>query len=368
MYNWQRQEWPNFTYNIDNEKGTLYQFALQTGEVTGMLKGLPAETAMQAVIDMMVAEALKSSEIEGEYLNRGDVMSSIRNNLGLNEKPERVPDKRAEGIGELMIDVRNSFIESLTEDKLFSWHIMLMRGSRGINAGRWRTHTEPMQVISGSASDPKIHYEAPPSARVPAEMKLFLEWFNQTAPGRPDEISHAPVRAGIAHLYFESIHPFEDGNGRIGRAIAEKALSQGIGRPVLLSLSKTIERNKKNYYNALEHAQKGNEISGWVNYFLETTLAAQKDAEDVIGFTLKKVRFFDQYMSQLNDRQLLIVNRMLDEGPGGFQGGMTAKKYIAIAKTSKATATRHLQDLVEKKVFILSGEAGGRSTNYQLNI
>ena len=367
-YNWQRPGWGNFTYNLDNQQDLLYKFAEQTGEVTGMLKGLPPDIAMEALIDMMVAEAVKSSEIEGEYLNREDVMSSIRNNIGLNETIQRVPDKRAEGIGELMVDVRNSYADTLTQEKLFAWHIMLMRGSRGINAGSWRTHSEPMQVISGSASNPKVHFEAPPSQQVAGEMEAFIDWFNRTAPGEVDEINKAPVRAGIAHLYFESIHPFEDGNGRIGRAIAEKALSQGIGRPVLLSLSKTIEKKKKDYYNALEQAQSGNEITNWLRYFIEMTFAAQTDAEEAIGFTLRKVRLFDRSRTLMNERQLTVVTRMLDEGPSGFEGGMTAKKYMSIAKTSKATATRDLQDLVDKEILILFGDSGGRSTRYQVNI
>ncbi|RYY25314.1 MAG: Fic family protein [Chitinophagaceae bacterium] len=368
IYNWQQKDWPDFSYDPDGIKETLYLFAEKTGHVGGILLGLPADLQLETFIDMMVAEAIKSSAIEGEYLNRNDVMSSIRNNLGLNIIPERVPDNRAIGIGELMIDVRNSFREPMTREKLFSWHKMLMLGSGHVNAGAWRTHAEPMQVISGSHANPKIHYEAPPSAAVPSEMEKFINWFNDTAPGQAHEIKMPPIRAAIAHLYFETIHPFEDGNGRIGRAIAEKALSQGIGRPALLSLSKTIEKNKKDYYNALEHAQKNNEITAWLVYFVNTILTAQQDAEQVIGFTLKKVKFYDRFSKQLNERQLAAISRMLEEGPDGFAGGMSAKKYMIITKTSKATATRDLQDLAVKTAFIPFGEGGGRSTKYQVNL
>ena len=365
-YNWQQKDWPNFTYSLPAVEDDLFLFAEKTGHITGVLKALPEETQMEAIIDIMVAEAIKTSEIEGEYLSRKDVMSSIRNNLGLNKKPDQVKDKKAKGIGELMIDVRNTFKEILTKEKLFSWHTMLLGGSGDITVGAWRSHEEPMQVISGAMGKQKVHYEAPPSARVPEEMEQFIAWFNETGPGGKNEIKKASIRSAIAHLYFETIHPFEDGNGRIGRAIAEKALSQGIGRPVLLSLSRTIEKNKKAYYDALEKAQGSNEISSWVLYFVKTTLDAQIEAEEQIDFTLKKTKFFDRFKDQLNDRQLTVIKRMLEEGPKGFEGGMNAGKYVSITKTSKATATRDLQDLMEKNAFIVIG--AGRSTRYQVNL
>jgi Fic family protein len=176
------------------------------------------------------------------------------------------------------------------------------------------------------------------------------------------------VRSAIAHLYFETIHPFEDGNGRIGRAIAEKALSQTIGRPVMLSLSRAIEADKNAYYTALETAQRSNEITPWVTYFIRRTLDAQMEAESQIEFTLKKTKFFDRYKGQLNERQVKVVRRMLEEGPKGFEGGMNARKYMGITKTSKATATRDLQQLLETGAFKLAGKAGGRSTGYQVNL
>ena len=223
-----------------------------------------------------------------------------------------------------------------------------------------------MRLVSGSIGKEKIHFEAPPSDQVEKEMEHFISWFNDTAPGGPKEIKIAPVRAAIAHLYFETIHPFEDGNGRIGRAIAEKALSQTIGRPVLLSLSRTIEADKNTYYAALEKAQKSNEITEWIKYFVGVTLAAQKQARESVDFILKKSKFFDRFKDALNERQLKVIRRMLEEGPEGFEGGMNARKYVSIAKTSKATATRDLQQLVELGVLIAEG--GGRSIHYRLNI
>lgn len=212
-----------------------------------------------------------------------------------------------------------------------------------------------MQVVSGAIGKKKIHFKAPPSAQVAAEMQQFIAWFNDTAPGGKSEIKKAPVRSAIAHLYFETIHPFEDGNGRIGRAIAEKALSQTIGRPVLLSLSQTIEANKKLYYQALETAQQNNEITGWIKYFVATTLKAQLEAKQLIDFTLKKTKFLDRFKDQLNERQLKVIMKMMDAEPKGFEGGMTANKFISITKASKATATRDLQILAELGVLVSKG-------------
>lgn len=367
-YNWQQKDWPHFQYSLQNIDNELLLFAEKTGRVGGILSALPAPTQTEVVIDTMVAEAIKTSEIEGEYLSRKDVMSSIRKNLGLVTGPEYITDKKAAGIGELMIDVRNSYQETLTKEKLFAWHQMLMKGSKGIEVGAWRTHEEPMQVVSGALGKQTVHYEAPPSNRVPAEMDRFITWFNDTAPGAAKAINKAPVRSAITHLYFETIHPFEDGNGRIGRAVAEKALSQGIGQPALLSLSSVIEKKKSDYYAALQQAQSGNEITEWIDYFVCVVLTAQTDAETLIDFTLKKTQYFDRWKDQLNERQAQVIRRMLEEGPGGFQGGMNAGKYTGITKASKATATRDLQDLLARGAITLLGEAGGRSTSYRVNL
>jgi Fic family protein len=365
-YNWQQADWPEFKYDFENIEDILFAFIEKVGSVSGLLKGLPEDTQTEAMIDMMVSEAIKTSEIEGEYLSRQDVISSIRKNLGFIQNTERVKDKKAEGAAELMIDVRDTYAEVLTQGKLFLWHKMIMKGSKGVKIGGWRTHKDSMQVISGPIGKKKVHFEAPPSKHTPGEMKSFIRWFNETGPGGSKEIKKPPVRSAIAHLYFETIHPFEDGNGRIGRAISEKVLSQGIGRPILLSMSRTIEANRNAYYDALKAAQKSNEITPWINYFVNVILDAQINTEEQIDFTLKKTKFFDRFQNQLNERQLRIVLRMLEEGPEGFKGGMSAKKYIAITHTSKSTATRDLQDMVKKEVFIPSGE--GRSTRYQVKL
>jgi len=366
IYNWQQPDWPDFRYDVSKVEDMLFKFTELSGHVGGILKALPEAVQLEAVLDMMVAEAIKTSEIEGEYLNRQDVVSSIRNNLGLNQTPEATKDKMAQGAGELMADARKTYADALTAEKLFQWHTMLLKEQKQINVGVWRSHEEPMQVVSGALGKEKVHFEAPPSSRIPDEMSRFIQWFNHTAPGGEKEIRKAPVRSAVAHLYFETLHPFEDGNGRIGRAITEKSLSQTLGRPVLLSLSRTIETDKKAYYNALEQAQKSNDITSWVMYFVSVILTSQQQANSLVDFILKKSKFFDRFKDSLSERQIKVVRKMLDAGPEGFEGGMNARKYIAITKASKATATRDLQHLLELGAFIQEG--GGRSTRYSLDM
>jgi Fic family protein len=365
MYNWQLPNWPDFKFELAEAEAMLYAFAEETGYVTGILKTLDADVQLEAIVNVMAAEAIKTSEIEGEYLNRQDVMSSIRNKFGLNQTPDIIKDKRAEGAGALMFEVRSMYNFPLTEEMLFEWHELLMLHNKHINAGTWRKDDAPMQIVSGAVGKETVHFEAPPSAIVPAEMKRFIQWFNDTSPEGKHPISKAPVRAAIAHLYFESIHPFEDGNGRIGRAIAEKALSQTLGRPLLISISRVIEEDRDTYYGALKAAQRSNEITHWINYFVSTILAAQREAVQLIDFTFRKAKFFDYYR-ELNARQLKVINKMMDAGPAGFEGGMSANKYISITRASKATATRDLQELAE--LGALKPEGGGRSTRYVLNI
>ncbi|MEM1406400.1 MAG: Fic family protein [Bacteroidota bacterium] len=366
LYNWQQSDWPNFNYDTSQIDDLLIDFAQKLGKTTGLLEALPDNYQQETVIELMVAEAIKTSEIENEYLSRQDVMSSIRRNLGFKTKTAKTHDLRVEGASELMVSVRENYNKPLSKEMLFKWHSMIMKGSKGINAGQWRTHKDPMQVVSGSIGKETVHFEAPPSKKVPKEMQHFISWFNDTAPGGLKEIKKAPVRSAIAHAYFETIHPFEDGNGRIGRAISEKVISEGMGKPALMSLSRTIEANKNDYYNALKEAQSSNDLTKWINYFVQLIANAQAEAEQLITFIVKKSKFFDRNRNKLNERQIRVTNRMLEEGPQGFEGGMSAKKYMSIAKTTKATATRDLQDLVEKEVFLISG--GGRSTRYEANL
>lgn len=367
-YNWQQPDWPHFRYDLSSLYEKLLFISEKMGLIDGKLSHLAKDLQTETWIKFMVEEAVKTSEIEGEHLSRSDVRSSIKNTLGINQKKIQVRDKRAQGIAELMLDVRNTFKEPLTETHLFDWHLMLMSASTNphLRVGYWRTDNNPMQIVSGYLGKQIVHYEAPPSTDIPREMDQFIHWFNKTAPGQLNAIEFAPVRAAIAHLYFESIHPFEDGNGRIGRAIAEKALSQGFGYPIIISLSQIIDSEKKAYYTALKSASKTNEITDWIRYFIDVIIQAQFAAQNEINFILKKTTFFDKYQSVLNERQLKVIKRMMQFGVKGFKGGMSAKKYMSITGSSKATATRDLQQLVAIKVLIQTGS--GRSVRYELNL
>jgi Fic family protein len=365
-YNWQQPNWGKFKYSLKDFEDILFAFTEKSGHLKGLLYAMPKALQEETLIEILVSEALKTSEIENEFLSREDVTSSIRHNLGLFEPTNEIRDVRAKGIGKLMIAVRNTYDEPLSEQTLKEWHQHLFTAQNHITVGNWRSHNAPMQVVSGRLDKPTIHFEAPPSSKVSQEMKTFINWFNDTAPNGKNPIKYAPIRSAIAHIYFESIHPFEDGNGRIGRAISDKSLSQSVGYPLLLSLSATIESNKKAYYNALENGQKSNEITPWVHYFLQVIIDAQKNAQELIDFTLKKTLFFDTYSKQLNERQLKSINRMFKEGTKGFEGGMTTKKHMSITQTSKATATRDLNSLAVIGAFIVNGS--GRSTSYHLNL
>lgn len=363
-YNWQQSDWPQFSFNTANIDQLLLTFIKNSGKLEGALHALSESNQTETVIELLITEAIKTSEIEGEYLSRKDVASSIRKNLGLLKNADNIKDQKAQGIANLLIMVRNDFFKILTKEDLLNWHQCLMKHDQSILTGKWREHEEPMQIISGALGKEKVHFEAPPSKNVPHEMEIFIQWFNDTAPKQPNEIAHAPIRAAIAHLYFESIHPFEDGNGRIGRALAEKALAQTIGYHPLISLSSTIESNKKQYYLFLERGQKKNEITEWVEYFVNTVVSAQEFAQKLIHFTIQKTQIFDAYSTKLNESQMKVVKRIFEQGHEGFIGGMNVEKYMRITRVSKATATRHLSQMVE--IGILKIEGKGRATRYEI--
>jgi len=361
-YNWQQSDWTEFKYDFKKLEKYLYLFSEKIGLSKGSLNALSKKHKSQTLIEILVSEAIKTSEIEGEFLSRKDVMSSIKNNLGLSSDTSNVRDINAKGMANLVTEVRNNYQLPLDENVMFNWHKMIFSSKTRVTVGRWRIYNEPMQVISGRYGKEIVHFEAPPSIQVQKEIKSFIEWFNSTAPNGLNEIKFAPIRCAIAHLYFETIHPFEDGNGRVGRAIAEKALLQSVGYPLLLSLSVAIESDRIGYYEALKTAQRSNTITEWLIYFMKIILKALDHSVELINFTLQKAKLFDHYNSELNERQTKVLKRMLIDGPNQFEGGMTAKKYMGITKTSKATATRDIQKLNELGVFKLIG--GGRSTAY----
>jgi Fic family protein len=364
-YNWQHPNWAKFIFDDSVIDSLCIDFALETGELKGLVDSLSPDIQQETILEFMISEAVKTSEIEGEFFSRQDVMSSIKKNLGIGNVLDQIRDKNAQGIGKLMVMVRNSYAEKLTESSIKQWHAILMEYSKRINPGEYRTGHEPMQIISGSFGKEIIHFEAPPSNQVPIEMQNFISWYTNFDV-KPTDIKGALIKASISHLYFESIHPFEDGNGRIGRAIAEKCLSESLNRPVLMSISSTIEENKKHYYYSLKQAQKTLEITDWVLYFSTLILESQKNAKQIVLFTLGKTKFIDRFKNQMNERQTKAVLKMFENGVAGFQGGMTVLKYVSINKTSKATATRDLQDLTQKSIMIPRGE--GRSRSYDLNL
>ncbi|MDR2449828.1 MAG: DUF4172 domain-containing protein [Prevotellaceae bacterium] len=364
IYNWQHKNWANFSYSRDAINDVVIKFSELSGTMNGLLQGMDIARQQEETVRFMISEAVTTSGIEGEFISRQDVMSSIRNQLGLNASPAHIKDKRAKAVSDLLVAVRSSYNKRLAETDIKRWHKLLFEGSRTIKAGTWRTGTSPMQVVSGATGREIVHYEAPPSARVPQEMKKFVGWYNDYKTNA--NVTDALIKTSVVHLYFESIHPFEDGNGRIGRAIAEKCLAQSLRRPVLLSLSSVIEKNRKQYYAALKDAQNSLEITGWLAYFANVILQAQTEAVKIVGFSLQKTRFFDKYKNELNVREHKVVKKMLDAGYKGFEGGITARKYMAIAKTSKATATRDLQHLSGIGVLLAQGD--GRSVHYELTV
>ena len=364
-WNWQQSDWPNFRFDAGRLAALEEKFLREAGFYLGTFTHLADEKRDLLAVEMMSEEAMKTSEIEGEILNRESVQSSIRRQFGLSTDSQRIPPAE-KGISELMVELHKQFDATLDESRLLHWHGLLMNGRRDLSSiGGYRLGGDPMQVVSGAIYDPKVHFEAPPSSMVPGEMRRFLDWYARTAPNGDNRL---PVltRAGICHLYFVSIHPFEDGNGRIGRALAEKSIAEGLGHPVLISLSATIHRGSKTYYDMLEHSNKRNEITDWLVYFAETILRAQGESQSWLDFLIKKTRMLDRLRMHLNERQEKAVLRIAREGPNGFKGGLSAENYLAITGTSRATATRDLQDLVEKGALVSSGQLKG--TRYRLVI
>lgn len=364
-WNWQQPDWPDFTWNRDRLAAAEKEFLLGSGVFLGAVKHLGDDDRNQLTVEAMSTEALTTSEIEGEILDRASVQSSIQRQLGLAADKRKV-GAAEQGISEMMINLYKSFSNPLTDDTLFAWHGMLTGGRRDVkDIGRYRTGEEPMQVISGPVGAPKIHFEAPPSTRVKQEMTRFIAWFNRTAPGGRESLPPL-TRAGISHLYFECIHPFEDGNGRIGRALAEKALAQSVGQPSLIALAATILARRARYYDALEEANKANEITPWLAWFAGTTIEAQRRTLALAEFLIDKTKLFDRLGAEINERQKKALLRMFQEGPEGFKGGMSAGKYATITGASPATTTRDLSDLVEKGALIREGEL--RHARYLLTV
>jgi Fic family protein len=363
-WNWEQADWPHFTYDTKVLEPLESEYLLRSGEFLGVFRHVGSDDRDQIRIDLISEEALKTSAIEGEYLNRESLQSSLRQQLGLSSENRHIPPTER-GLAEMMADVYLHFADALSHRTLYAWHKMVMSGERIETIGSYRQHADAMQIVSNRLDTPKVHFEAPPSARVKSEMDAFTAWFNQTSPKGRTPLP-ALTRAGIAHLYFESIHPFEDGNGRIGRALCEKAMAQNLGEPSLIALAYTIERNRKAYYDNLEASNKNNAVTDWLLYFANTILDAQRVTLARVEFSVAKAKFYDHHRDQFNERQEKVIARMFREGIDGFKGGLSAENYIAITQTSRATATRDLQELVAKGALIRTGER--RHTRYALNL
>ncbi|MGB5599669.1 MAG: Fic family protein [Thiothrix litoralis] len=365
QWNWQQPDWPNFSFDPLKLMPLETAFAHESGLLLGAFTHLTEADRTQLKVEMVSNEAMQTSAIEGEYLNRESVQSSIRRQFGLQTDRRQVTPAEY-GIAEMMVNLYTHFQQPLSHQTLFEWHSMLLNGRRDVQMiGAYRTHPEVMQVVSGRLDNPNVHFEAPPSEAVTAEMAAFVDWFNRTETNAAGALPPL-IRAGIAHLYFVSIHPFEDGNGRIARALAEKSLAQGLRQPTLIALSHTIEQHKKAYYAELECANKDNDIQRWLMYFAETVLTAVRYSNQQVEFLMGKTRLYDQVRGKLNPRQEKVVARLFAEGIGGFHGGMSAKNYISLTHASRATVTRDLQELVALGVLHKTGEL--RYARYYLNL
>lgn len=358
-WNWELPDWPQFSYDSRRISQEERQFLLGVGSAFAFLKNIGQQEYSQYVVEILSLEGLESSKIEGEILDRESLQSSIQQHFGLNTTLKQGAHKES-GMAELLCDVYDSFDKRLTHKMLWQWHLRLFKAQSSItDCGKYRTHPEPMQIISGRYDSRRVFFEAPPSEKIPDEMTAFIKWFNSTSLSEP-----VLARAAIAHVYFESIHPFEDGNGRIGRILIEKVLSQGVKRPVLIAVSKVLEKRKKEYYSALERCNRTLEIDHWLEFFADAVLQAQEESMNLLYFLIEKSKILTALSGQLNPRQEKVLLRMFAEGLSGFKGGLSAENYIAITKTSRATATRDLADLVQMGALIKTGEL--RHTRYWL--
>lgn len=360
-WNWELPKWPEFINDESKVIGLEKQFLLSVGGSAAFLKSIQIADREQFIVEILSVEGIESSKIEGELLDRESLQSSIKKHFGLKDNAKLARKKEA-GMAKLLCDVYETFAQPLSHEMLYRWHSMLFESSsKGMELGKYRSHEEPMQIVASRLDRPKVFFEAPPSKRVFSEMARFITWFN--ANSSSDSIF---IRAAVAHLYFESIHPFEDGNGRIGRALVEKILSQAIGKPVLIAISKELERNKKRYYAELERCNHTLAIQPWVDFFISVIMKSQKESMDLLIFLMEKTRLLSEFSSKINDRQKKVLLRMFEEGVEGFRGGLSAENYIKITKTSRATATRDLTDLVQMGALKKTGEL--RYTRYLLNI
>jgi len=359
-WNWQHPDWPNFTYEAGELADAEATFLRQGGMLAGAFKHLRPGDEEELVVEVATSEAMTTSAIEGEMLDRQSVRSSVLRHLGISS--DRRSGPREDGIAGLMTDIIFGEDSGLPHERLWRWHSLVMQGRSGLQrVGAYREHIDPMRIVSGPIGRELVHFEAPPSDVVPAEMDRFVAWFARTRARLP-----AVTRSGLAHVYFESIHPFEDGNGRVGRAISELALAQGLGARSLTLLATEIESRQRDYYAHLEQVSQGLEVTEWLVWFADVTLAAQARTLAWIDFVIAKARLLDELSGRINERQERALLRMFREGPTGFLGGLSAGNYQRITGTTPATAGRDLADLVLLGALTRTGS--GKGTRYWLKL
>lgn len=370
-YNWQDETWPNFIYGLsDDLQHQIYGYGKGVGRLAALFAQIDPQRQQELLIDCMVEEAIKTSAIEGEHFTDADMRAAIRIELDLSDNPEGIKDLRAPPLAKLMIDARKTFYAPLSEEMMFAWHEMILSDPavrEQMTVGNWRT--ESVQIVAWSSmGSRRVIFEAPPPERVPQEMEQFIRWFNDTDPNHGSIKMLGPVRAALAHLYFESIHPFSDGNGRVGRILSEKALSQDLNSPVLMSLSSTIHARRQEYYKQLSSASTDDmTVTSWIEFFTCVVLQAQEVAKQKISCVRQTENLLNKHAVDLNDRQRFIIRKMAEGGTVGFIGGMSAKKYMMMTSCSKATATRDLAVLLQKEI-LEQGEGCGRSAQYTLSL
>jgi len=363
VYIYQQDDWPNFTWSSKTLISLLGQVRNLQGKMIGKMESLGFDLRNEALLETLTLDVLKSNEIEGQILNPEQVRSSIARRLGMDISGLVFSDRNVDGVVDMMLDATQHFDRLLTKERLFDWHLALFPTGRSgmykIIVGDWRNDsTGPMQVVSGAMGKEKVHYQAPNATELEKEIELFINWFNSVEKLDP------VIKAGLAHLWFVTIHPFEDGNGRIARAITDMQLarSDGISQR-FYSMSAQIRLERKEYYDVLEKSQKGTlDVTEWLEWFLNCLLNALKASEQILSRVLYKHKFWNENAKQVfNDRQVLLLNKLLD----GFKGKLTSSKWAKIAKCSADTALRDIQDLMNKHI-LRKDTAGGRSTNYEL--
>jgi Fic family protein len=366
-YIWQSPEWPNLHWQSERLLKPLGQARLAQGKLLSQAAALGFDLGRQAQAEILTEEAVQTAAIEGENLDRVSVRSSVAHRLGLPTAGLPPAPRHVEGLVEVLLDATLNYLLPLTEERLKGWQAARFptgySGLHRIRVGDWRGKDAPMQVVSGPVGREKVHYEAPPDERVQAEIERFLGWWRD-----PLVEMDGLVRAGVAHFWFVTVHPFEDGNGRLARALTDMALAQDEKLPArFYSLSSQIMAEREAYYAVLEQTQKGNgDITAWLDWFLGWFERAVARSESLLAGVLFKARFWQRHAgAKLTERQRKVFNRLLDAGPGGFEGGMTTRKYAGLTGASKATAQRELADLVEQGL-LRPNPGGGRSASYDV--